>query len=103
MKNIIIGSVLLLTIISTGNTEPIRWNPVSSGTPTLAPMPMHEQGASRGYQGSSGANYQYDLNNPADRNRYGIDLDAQRRDMQKINPGSLDDLRGQNGGGYNGR
>ena len=43
------------------------------------------------------------VNNPADRNRYGIDLDAQRRDMQKINPGSLDDLRGQNGGGYNGR
>ena len=60
-------------------------------------------GASGGYQGSSGAQYQYDLNNSVDRNRYSTDVDAQRRDMQKINPGSLDELRGQNGGGYYGR
>jgi hypothetical protein len=41
------------------------------------------------------------MNNPADSNRYSIDLDAQRRDMMKINPGSLDELKGQNGGGFN--
>ena len=99
MKKLIIGSSLLFAIFSVSYAEPIRWQPVTSGTP----MPMPGYGSSGGYKGASGAQYQYDLNNPADRNRYSTDLDAQRRDMQKINPGSLDELRGQNGGGYYGR
>lgn len=94
MKKLIIGSSLLFSIFSIGYAAPIQWQPVTSG----APMPSY--GSSEGYQGSSGAQYQYDLNNPVERNQYSIDLDAQRRDMQKIAPGSLDNLRGQNGGGY---
>lgn len=101
MKNLIIGSSLLLAMFSTCYAEPIRWQPVTSGMPS-APMPDN-YGSNQGYQGSSGAKYQYDLNNPADRNRYNIDLDAQRRDTMKINPGSLDELKGQNGGGFYGR
>lgn len=59
-----------------------------------------------GYQGSSGTQYQYDLNNAADRGRYSIDLDAQRRDSQNgsYDAGrNLDRLRGQSGGGYQSR
>lgn len=55
---------------------------------------------SGGYQGSSGARYQYDLNNGADRDRYSVDLDAQRRDQMSLYVGrDLDRLRGQRGGG----
>lgn len=55
---------------------------------------------SNGYEGSSGSRYQYDLSNPSDRNRYGIDLDAQRRDQMSLDPGrSLDRGMGQYGGG----
>lgn len=103
MKKLIIGSSLIFAMFSTSYAEPIRWQPVNSGSPMPMPMPMPGYGSSGGYQGSSGAQYQYDLNNPVDRNRYSTDVDAQRRDMQKINPGSLDELRGQNGGGYYGR
>ncbi len=96
MKNIVLGSTLLFAIFSNCYAEPIRWNWVTAGSP---PMPANS--ASGGYVGSSGGAYQYDMNNPADSNRYSIDLDAQRRDMMKINPGSLDELKGQNGGGFN--
>jgi len=57
---------------------------------------------SSGYQGGSGSNYQYDLNNGSDRNNYSIDLDAQRRDQMNLNSGNLDGLRGQQGGGIYG-
>ena len=57
---------------------------------------------SSGYQGSSGSNYQYDLNNGSDRNSYSTDLDAQRRDQMNLSPGNLDGLRGQQGGGIYG-
>ncbi len=55
------------------------------------------------YQGSSRTNYQYDMSNGSDRNRYSIDLDAQRRDQMNTGVGrSQDQLRGQYGGGaYN--
>ena len=57
---------------------------------------------SSGYQGTSGSNYQYDLNNPADRNSYSTDLDAQRRDQMNLDSGrSLDQGLGQYGGGIN--
>lgn len=52
------------------------------------------------YQGSSGTRYQYDMNNPTDRNRYSTDLDAQRRDQMNLDPRqSLDRGLGQRGGG----
>ena len=66
-------------------------------------VPGFDNGSSPGYQGPSGARYDYNLNNPADRNRYNLDLDAQRRDQQsgRFDAGrSLDQLQGQPGGGY---
>jgi hypothetical protein len=55
---------------------------------------------SNNYKGSSGSTYQYNLNNPVDRNKYSIDLDAQRRDQMSVNPGrTLDRGIGQYGGG----
>lgn len=55
-----------------------------------------------GYQGDSGNNYQYDMNDQSDRNDYSYDTDAQRRDSmyQDIGGGrSQDQGYGQNGGG----
>ena len=54
------------------------------------------------YQGSSGQRYTYDLSNPADSNRYSIDIDAQRRDQQNSNSVDTyhDQSNGQYGGGY---
>lgn len=54
-----------------------------------------------GYKSSFGNLYQYDLNKLTDRNRYSIDLGAQRRDQ--LNPWkSLERGMGQYGGGrYN--
>lgn len=52
------------------------------------------------YRGSSGNNYQYDLNRPTDQNRYIYDHDAQRRDQMSNNPGvNTDRNNGQYGGG----
>lgn len=54
------------------------------------------------YKSSFGNQYQYDLSKPTDRNRYSIDLDAQRRDQ--LNPWTdLDRGVGQYGGGIYGR
>lgn len=53
-----------------------------------------------GYQGMSGARYQYDTSRPSDSIRYSTDLDAQRRDQMAIDPRrDLDRSRGVNGGG----
>jgi len=58
-----------------------------------------EQSTSR-YQGSSGAGYQYDLNNPADQLRYGVDPMAQLRDSISVDPRvEMDRSLGQQGGG----
>jgi hypothetical protein len=52
------------------------------------------------YKGSSGSIYQYDMNNPSDRNSYSTDLNAQRRDQMSLDSGkSLDKGMGQYGGG----
>lgn len=57
---------------------------------------------SKNYEGSSGSTYQYNLNNPVDKNNYSVDLDAQRRDQMNVNPGrNLDRGMGQYGGGIN--
>ena len=112
MKNVA-KACILLSIFAGGATiaDPITWKHVPSTMNNSSFIPsgqgtaessMPSYGANRGHQGSSGARYQYDLNNPVERNRYSIDLDAQRRDTMKINPGSLDELKGQQGGGYYG-
>lgn len=53
-----------------------------------------------GYESNSGTRYQYDLSNPGDRNRYSIDLDAQRRDQMNRNiRRDMDRSSSQYGGG----
>lgn len=60
--------------------------------------------SSSGYQGSTGAQYQYDMSNPVDRNRYSTDISAQRRDqVEGYVDRTQDRSRGQYGGGYLGR
>lgn len=53
------------------------------------------------YRGYSGNKYQYDLNDVYQRNQYGIDVDAQMRDIYNSNDVNsyLDKGMGQNGGG----
>lgn len=109
MKRAVVGVALALGVTSLGNAQTIQWEPVTSGSM------QWQSGASRpnlgyesggGYQGASGARYQYDLSNPADRDRYSVDLGAQRRDMVdgQLDVGRQPDrLRGQYGGGYQGR
>ena len=55
------------------------------------------------YRSNTGTDYQYNLGNPSNRNRYSIDLDAQRRDQMNTNPRRvLDRQSGQVVGGiYN--
>jgi hypothetical protein len=54
------------------------------------------------YRGSSGTTYQYDLSNPSDQLRYGVDPMAQMRDQMNVNPGvEIDRGLGQYGGGVN--
>ncbi len=74
--------------------------PVINGQCTTG-VYLQGHGDDDGYKGSSGQRYQYDLNNPVERNRYNIDLDAQRRDqMNQYNTDrSRDRLQGQRGGG----
>lgn len=52
------------------------------------------------YKSRSGAEYQYNLNNPGDSIRYSTDLGAQRRDQMSANPRrDLDRRVGEIGGG----
>lgn len=66
-------------------------------------IPGYDSGSNSGYQSNSGANYQYDLNKPTEKNRYSTDLDAQRRDQMNSDPRkNMDRSSGQRGGGiYN--
>lgn len=98
MKKLFLGS-LLCAVLSVGHTQRIEWKPV--------PIPgSSSYNDSNGYQRSSGARYQYDLNNPGDQIRYSTDLSAQRRDQIQgmLDSGrTLDQMQGQRGGGYLGR
>ena len=80
----------------------IEWNPVYSGnnsSPHEATHQDHERPSQR-YESNSGTQYQYDLSDPVERNRYNLDLDAQRRDMQSADPRrDIDRSSGQSGGG----
>lgn len=110
MRKVFVASSLLLALCSVGHAQRIVWEPVgveptfgSSGTGSRAGNSGYssdDSGSSRGYRGSSGSRYEYDMNNPADRARYSINLDAQRRDQLSVDVGrSQDRLRGQYGGG----
>lgn len=53
-----------------------------------------------GYESNSGAQYEYDLNDPGDSIDYSTDLDAQRRDQMSSDPRrDSDQDSGQYGGG----
>lgn len=105
MKEIITGalaSFLLFSVAVPAKAEcvgPVVIGKCMSGTSVRG----FDNGSNGGYQGSSGTRYEYDMNNPVDRNRYNVDLDAQRRDQidGRYDAGrSLDQLQGQFGGGY---
>lgn len=74
--------------------------PVVNGQ-CLSGTEVRGYGSDGSHEGSSGKRYDYNLNNPADANRYSVDVDAQRRDqMRQYDTGrSMDQLRGQDGGG----
>jgi hypothetical protein len=118
-------NILLVAAIGSASSsiiaEPIGWRPVTSGAYNFQPQqqsiqwqpipieipnfeqeqqrrPQQQQNASP-YTSSSGNNYQYDLANPVDRNRYSIDTDAQRRDALNTPDQYRDRSRGEYGGG----
>ncbi len=73
------------------------------GTETGSPYTGEPTNQGSGYRSSTGTQYQYNNNNPIDRDRYLIDLDAQRRDQLSVDPRrDLDRSSGQNGGGIGG-
>ena len=98
-KSIVIGSAIFLVLsISTASARCV--GPVVNGKCYGTEVYGSESSSSGGYQGSSGSSYQYDMNNPSDRNNYSIDLNAQRRDQMSLDPSrSLDRGLGQYGGG----
>jgi hypothetical protein len=88
VKKMFIASALMLALCSSS----YAWQPVGTDS------------SDSGYQGSSGARYQYDMGNAADRVRYGADPVAQLRDQIAVDPGrNVDRSTGQYGGGYLGR
>ena len=102
MKNVyrVVISMLFIGVMNTANAGCVGPNVMgncASGTE------IRGYGSSNdSYQGSSGQSYSYDLSNPADSNRYSIDVDAQRRDQQNSNSINTyyDQSNGQHGGGY---
>ena len=69
---------------------------------TMVPSTIDTQNTDK-YRSNTGTDYQYNLGNASDKNRYSIDLDAQRRDQMSTNTRrDLDRQTGQFGGGiYN--
>lgn len=97
MRRVVLGvSLVLMSAVSWAGCV----GPVINGQCTTG-VYLKGYGDDDGYRGSSGQRYQYDLNNPVDRNRYSTDLDAQRRDQinQYSTDRSMDRLRGRSGGG----
>lgn len=108
MKKLLLGS-LLCAVLSIGHAQRIGWEPIpipGTSSQGSSGYGSNSRNDSNGYQGSSGARYQYDLNNPSDQIRYSTDVSAQMRDQihGDIDPGrSIDQSLGQRGGGYLGR
>lgn len=89
---------LLFGFMSAANANCV--GPIVAGK-CLSGTSVPGYGSDSGYTGSSGKKYDYDLSNPADKNRYSIDLDAQRRDQKAVNDSdrNSDRARNQYGGG----
>lgn len=83
----------------------IEWEPVGSGSSSdidgsYSSGQYQRQQNDQSYESNTGTRYQYDMSNPVERNRYSLDLDAQRRDMQSADPRrNTDRSSGQYGGG----
>ncbi|MCF8070579.1 MAG: hypothetical protein K9L30_18520 [Desulfobacterales bacterium] len=101
MKKTLILIGLLSIVVSTGIVSARCVGPIVNGECLGTEVYGSDDDSSEErYSGSSGSSYQYDLNDPKDRNAYSIDLDAQRRDQMSTDPGkSLDEKSGQRGGG----
>ena len=101
-KNIVLAAAFIFLNASAyaGCVGPVVNGECLSGTS----IPSYDSGSNSDYRSNSGANYQYDLNKPADKNSYSTDLDAQRRDQMNADPRKdMDNNSGQRGGGiYNG-
>lgn len=100
MKISLCTTALILSCAISNVAQANCVGPVVNGQ-CLSGTEVRNYGSDSSYQGSSGQRYDYNLNNPADANRYSVDLDAQRRDqMRQYDTGrSMDQLRGQYGGG----
>ena len=108
--SVLITVAATITAYSNTHAQAIQWQPVTSGAMQIPQQNSYRvpsgssYGSTYGYQGSSGAGYQYDMNNPLDRNRHSTDTSAQRRDqIEGYVDRTLDRSRGQNGGGFLGR
>ena len=105
MKKIILVAITVLFISTPAFAEQSTWDYVYPGNNSGNQdnnQPSDNNNSDSGYQGSSGTNYQYDLNDPGDRIDYSTDTDAQRRDSLSTDPGRIiDNGLGQNGGGIN--
>ena len=101
IKKIIVaaGTGLLLSLFSTAFANCV--GPVVGGK-CLSGTQIQGYGSDNSGSSSARQRYDYDLNNPVDRNRYSTDLDAQRRDrgIEGYVDRTLDQGRGQYGGGY---
>lgn len=109
MKKMLVASFLMLALCSSTFAGRIGWEPVPYGSSSedsrTGSRGESDSGSSNsGYQGTSGARYQYNLNNAVDRVRYGADPAVQLRDRISVDPGrNVDRSTGQHGGGYLGR
>ena len=97
MKKVIMLVCLFSLVLFIGSVSARCVGPVVNGR-CLGTEVYGSDDQQGSYRGSSGAYYQYDLNKPADRNRYGYDYDAQRRDQRNsLYPARI--LDGYTGGG----
>lgn len=101
MKELLLG-IFVISLATSASAGCI--GPVVGGTcrGTYVDNPYVGAGSndSTRYRGSSGAEYQYDLSSPSDRNRYSVDIGAQLRDGTSVDiRRDLDRSRGQYGGG----
>jgi hypothetical protein len=97
MSNLRGVTFLSLLLVSIGSAHANCVGPTVMGD-CLSNTDVRNYG-SDDHKASSGRTYDYDLSNPADRNRYSIDLDAQRRDGNQDLDRDRDQSLGQSGGG----
>jgi hypothetical protein len=103
MKKLLFISLFVLFIgSSTGYSQDITWTPIpipgSSQSQEDDYKPYRQKQPT--YKSSTGTQYQYDLNNPADRVNHNADPAAQLRDRLNTNPKvKIDQSVGQYGGG----